>query len=124
MVGEILAGILIGPSLFGTLVSDRLFPVDVRPALAGLANVGLVLFMFIVGYELDQSLVRGRQRIAVSVSRRLDRWLRSAWASGLALWLAGRHAVTDVGCRSPCSSAPRWRSPRSRCWPASSPTGA
>jgi Kef-type K+ transport system membrane component KefB len=95
VVGEILAGILIGPSLFGTLVSDRLFPVDVRPALAGLANVGLVLFMFIVGYELDQSLVRGRQRIAVSVS------VGSVLAPlglgfGLALWLAGRHAVADV----------------------------
>jgi K+:H+ antiporter len=95
VIGEIVAGILIGPSIFGTLISDRLFPVDVRPALAGLANVGLVLFMFIVGYELDQSLVRGRQRIAVSVS------VGSILAplglgAALALWLAGRHGVTDV----------------------------
>ncbi|MCA2216427.1 cation:proton antiporter domain-containing protein [Jidongwangia harbinensis] len=95
VVGEIIAGILIGPSLFGTLVSDQLFPVDIRPALAGLANVGLVLFMFIVGYELDHTLVRGRQRIAVSVS------IGSIVAplvlgAGLAWWLAGRHGVTDV----------------------------
>ncbi|GAA2714078.1 cation:proton antiporter [Actinoplanes palleronii] len=95
VIGEIIAGILIGPSIFGTLVSDRLFPADVRPALAGLANVGLVLFMFIVGYELDQSLVRGRQRIAVSVS------IGSIVAplglgAVLALWLAGRHDVTDI----------------------------
>ncbi|MFI7541929.1 cation:proton antiporter [Actinoplanes sp. NPDC049599] len=95
VVGEIIAGILIGPSIFGTLVSDRFFPADIRPALAGLANVGLVLFMFIVGYELDQSLVRGRQRIAVSVS------IGSVLAPlglgfALALWLAGRHGVTDV----------------------------
>ena len=31
-------------------------------------KIGLVLFMFIVGYELDHRLVRGRQRVAVSVS--------------------------------------------------------
>ncbi|MGW4942077.1 cation:proton antiporter [Actinoplanes sp. NPDC004185] len=95
VVGEIIAGILIGPSIFGTLVSDRFFPVDIRPALAGLANVGLVLFMFIVGYELDQTLVRGRQRIAVSVS------IGSILAplglgAALAWWLADRHGVTDV----------------------------
>ena len=95
VVGEIIAGILIGPSIFGTVASDQFFPVDIRPALAGLANVGLVLFMFIVGYELDQSLVRGRQRIAVSVS------IGSILAplglgAALALWLADRHGVTEV----------------------------
>ena len=95
VIGEIIAGILIGPSIFGTLVSDRLFPADIRPALAGLANVGLVLFMFIVGYELDQSLVRGRQRIAASVSIG-SILVPLALGGTLALWLAGRHHVTDV----------------------------
>src|SRR3712207_7158054 len=40
---EILAGVLMGPTLFGTAVSHRLFPGGVQPALGGLANVGLVL---------------------------------------------------------------------------------
>ncbi|MEU4427631.1 cation:proton antiporter [Actinoplanes sp. NPDC024001] len=95
VVGEILAGILIGPTLFGHLISDRLFPAEILPALAGLANVGLVLFMFIVGYELDDRLVRGRQRVAVSIS--VGSVLAPlAFGVLLALWLAGRHDVTDV----------------------------
>jgi Kef-type K+ transport system membrane component KefB len=95
VVGEIVAGILLGPSLFGTVVSDSLLPVDIRPALAGLANIGLVLFMFVVGYELDQTLVRGRQRTATAVS--VGSVLAPlALGVGLALWLAPRHGVTDV----------------------------
>ncbi|NUT37608.1 MAG: cation/H(+) antiporter [Hamadaea sp.] len=95
VVGEIVAGILIGPTLFGTVVTDRLLPVDVRPALSGLANVGLVLFMFIVGYELDHTLVRGRGRIAVSVSVG-SVILPLGLGAGLGVWLADRHGVTDV----------------------------
>jgi Kef-type K+ transport system membrane component KefB len=61
VVGEILVGVVLGPTFFGIALSNRLFPVQqVRPALGGLANVGLVLFMFIVGYELDLALVRAR----------------------------------------------------------------
>jgi Kef-type K+ transport system membrane component KefB len=96
VIGEIVAGILVGPTLFGTLISDRLFPVaEVRPALSGLANVGLVLFMFIVGYELDHTLVRGRERVAVSVSVGSIA-LPFGLGAVLALWLAGRHGVTDT----------------------------
>ncbi len=95
VVGEILAGILIGPSIVGGLITDRLFPTEIRPALAGLANVGLVLFMFIIGYELDQTLVRGRQRVAVSVSAG-SVLVPLGLGTGLALWLAGRHGVTEV----------------------------
>lgn len=69
VVGEILVGIVLGPTFFGLGLSNHLFPVEeVRPALGGLANVGLVLFMFIVGYELDHALVRASGRAAVSVS--------------------------------------------------------
>lgn len=94
VIGEILAGVLIGPTLFGTAVSDALLPTDIRPAMSGLANLGLVLFMFIVGYELDQASLRGRGRTATSVS------IGSVVAPLglgvlLALWLAGRHGVTD-----------------------------
>jgi Kef-type K+ transport system membrane component KefB len=94
VIGEILAGILVGPTLFGSVVTDALFPVDVRPALAGLANVGLVLFMFIVGYELDHTLVRGKERIAVSVSVGSIA-LPFGLGIVLAFWLARTHPVTD-----------------------------
>ncbi|MER5486780.1 cation:proton antiporter [Streptomyces sp. NPDC002812] len=68
VVGEILAGILLGPTLFGNLAADHLFPSDVRPLLAGLANVGVALFMFVVGLELEHRLLRGRTRATVGAA--------------------------------------------------------
>lgn len=71
VVGEIIAGILLGPTLLGALPGDLdtiLFPADVRPFLNVLAQLGLVLFMFLIGLEVDLSFIRGRERIAVSVS--------------------------------------------------------
>ena len=71
VMGEIVAGILLGPTLLGALPGDLdelLFPPDVRPFLQVLAQLGLVLFMFLVGLEVDLSFIRGREKIAVSVS--------------------------------------------------------
>ncbi|WP_322938160.1 cation:proton antiporter [Nocardioides bizhenqiangii] len=68
VVGEIAAGVLLGPSLLGVELSGDLFPVEQRGFLEVLARVGLVLFMFVVGLELDVSLVKGRGKVAGSVS--------------------------------------------------------
>ena len=71
VVGEILAGILLGPTLLGLFPGDLhlvLFPTEVRPFLAVIAQLGLVLFMFIVGLEVDLSLIRDRRRVASTVS--------------------------------------------------------
>ncbi|WP_163511411.1 cation:proton antiporter [Fodinicola acaciae] len=68
VIGEVIAGILLGPTLFNGWISTHLVPVDVRGFLNALASIGLVLFMFIVGFELDTSLIRGKGRIAASVS--------------------------------------------------------
>ncbi len=71
VIGEIIAGILLGPTLLGALPGDldtALFPPDVRPYLNVLAQLGLVLFMFLVGLEVDLSFIRGREKVAVSVS--------------------------------------------------------
>lgn len=71
VVGEIIAGIALGPSLLGALpghLDTRLFPLEVRPYLNVLAQLGLILFMFLVGLEVDLSFIRGRERIAFSVS--------------------------------------------------------
>ena len=61
VVGEIVAGILLGPSLLGALpggLTNRLFPQAERPFLGVLANIGLVLFMFGVGHEIDLRRLR------------------------------------------------------------------
>ncbi|PRZ43409.1 Kef-type K+ transport system membrane component KefB [Antricoccus suffuscus] len=71
VVGEIVAGIALGPSLLGLLpgdLDDVLFPARVLPYLEILAQLGLVLFMFIVGLELDMALIRGRERVAGTIS--------------------------------------------------------
>ncbi|HWC38439.1 MAG TPA: cation:proton antiporter [Acidimicrobiales bacterium] len=71
VVGEIIAGILLGPTLLGAFPGQldlRLFPTDVRPYLNIVANIGLVIFMFIVGLELDTKLVRGKERTVSVIS--------------------------------------------------------
>lgn len=71
VVGEIIAGIALGPSLLGLLpghLTTRIFPTDIVPDLNVLAQVGLIIFMFIVGLEVDVGLIRGKERIAGIIS--------------------------------------------------------
>jgi Kef-type K+ transport system membrane component KefB len=71
VVGEIVAGIALGPSLLGALpghLDDLLFPAAVLPHLKVLAELGLVLFMFAVGLELNLGPVVGGRRRAVTIS--------------------------------------------------------
>jgi Kef-type K+ transport system membrane component KefB len=68
VIGEILGGILLGPTLFGGTITRTLFPTEVRPSLTTLANIGVCVFMFLVGLHLDQNLLRGQGRIATTVS--------------------------------------------------------
>lgn len=71
VVGEMVAGIVLGPSLLGWAapgLSAALFPPDSLGLLSGLSQVGLLLFMFLVGLELDPRLLRGRGHAAVVTS--------------------------------------------------------
>ncbi len=71
VVGEIIAGIMLGPSLLGLINEDLptdLFPLDTRPFLGIIAQLGLIIFMFIVGLELDMGLIRGKGRVAAVTS--------------------------------------------------------
>lgn len=71
VVGEIAAGIVLGPSLLGWLTpgaSAFLFPPDSLPTLSLLSQIGVLLFMFVVGVELDVSHIRKRAHAAVAVS--------------------------------------------------------
>jgi Kef-type K+ transport system membrane component KefB len=70
VVGEIVGGILLGPTLLGQFgnADTELFPLEIRPFLKVVANLGLVIFMFIVGMELDLKLIRGKERQAGVIS--------------------------------------------------------
>src|SRR5262249_39122918 len=72
VVGEMVAGILLGPSLLGWLApewSARLFPPASLGYLNLLSQVGLLLFMFLVGLELDLGHLRELGRAAVMTSQ-------------------------------------------------------
>ncbi|NGN66774.1 cation/H(+) antiporter [Streptomyces sp. A7024] len=71
VMGEIIAGLLLGPSLLGLLpgeLSQALFPAEARPFLHMMAQLGLVFFMFGVGYHLEVSHLRGRGRQVCAIS--------------------------------------------------------
>ncbi|MFI9201202.1 cation:proton antiporter [Streptomyces sp. NPDC053048] len=71
VVGEIAAGLLLGPSVLGLLPGDvpgLLFPEAARPHLSTIAQVGIALFMFIAGWELDFHPLRGRFRSVLTIT--------------------------------------------------------
>ena len=71
VIGEILAGICLGPSVLGRLapaVQQYLVPSSVAPQLATLSQVGVILFMFLVGLELDLSVMRAHSRATLAIS--------------------------------------------------------
>ena len=71
VVGEMVAGVLLGPSLFGLLLPAlhaRIFPADSMKVLYVGAQLGVGLYMFLVGLEFDTALLRRRLRRALAVS--------------------------------------------------------
>ena len=71
VIGEVLAGILLGPSLLGWMapeLSVSLFPPASFGALYALSQLGLVLFMFMVGLQLDVQELRHQGRAAIVIS--------------------------------------------------------
>src|SRR6201985_2673828 len=74
VIGEILAGILLGTSLLGQFhdgsrtLTQVLFPADVTQILKAFAHLGLVIFMFIIGLDLHLKLIKGNERKAGVIS--------------------------------------------------------
>ncbi len=67
VIGEIVGGILLGPSVFGRIaptVSARVFPLSSLGSLDVLSTVGLVLFLFLIGSELDYEHLREQRTTA------------------------------------------------------------
>ena len=93
VIGEILGGIALGPSLLGAVapaLEQTLFGPALRPQLNLLGQLGLALFMFLIGLELNPALLQGRLPLAsritlvgialplalgVGLSELLERWL-------------------------------------------------
>jgi Kef-type K+ transport system membrane component KefB len=71
VMGEVIAGILLGPTVFGLVdpqLQAKIFAPDITPYINVTANLGLVFYMFLVGMELDLGLLRGRIRTTAVIS--------------------------------------------------------
>lgn len=71
VIGEIIAGIVLGPSLLGLYFpefSSTLFPVESLGNLKFLSQIGLILFMFVIGMELDLKVLKNKANDAVVIS--------------------------------------------------------
>ncbi|HEX5447107.1 MAG TPA: cation:proton antiporter, partial [Pirellulales bacterium] len=98
VIGEILAGIVLGPSLLGRIAPEAarlILPPEVAPYLAVVAQLGVILYMFVVGLELNGELLRDRAHstFAMSHASILAPFVLGA---ALALWLYPRLSTGDV----------------------------
>ncbi|HEY7169636.1 MAG TPA: cation:proton antiporter [Vicinamibacterales bacterium] len=98
VIGEVIAGILLGPSLLGRLapgVADYILPPFVAPTLGIVSQIGVVLYMFMVGLDLDLDAVRKRAHSTVLISHS-SIVTPFVLGSVLALWLFPRVATPGV----------------------------
>ena len=71
VMGEVLAGIMLGPTVFGAIdptLQARVFSSDVVPYIGVAANLGLVFYMFLIGLEVDFAQLRGRLATTLAIS--------------------------------------------------------
>jgi K+:H+ antiporter len=71
VIGEVVAGILLGPSFLGRIapeIADFLLPASVAPFLSVIAQLGVVLYMFLVGLELNAELLHSRAQATLAIS--------------------------------------------------------
>ena len=102
VIGEVVGGILLGPSLLGRFfpeVQAFILPPDAVPILGVLSQLGVILYMFLVGLELDLGALRGTvsRTIAISLSAIV---VPFAFGASLAVWLPDTLATPGVDRRS------------------------
>lgn len=70
VIAEVLGGILLGPTAFGRIpgFQAHIFPKESQSYLSLTANIGLCLFLFLVGLEIDAAVIRRNVRLSASVA--------------------------------------------------------
>jgi Kef-type K+ transport system membrane component KefB len=98
VIGEIIAGIALGPSLLGLYFPEffhALFPANSLENLKFLSQIGLILFMFVIGMELDIKVLKNRAKEAVVISH-ASIVIPFALGIGLAYFVYNRFAPEGV----------------------------
>jgi Kef-type K+ transport system membrane component KefB len=98
VIGEIIAGIVLGPSLVGFYFPDfstALFPADSLGNLQFLSQIGLILFMFVIGMELDLKVLKNKAYDAVVISH-ASIVIPFALGVGLAYYIYFRFAPVGI----------------------------
>jgi Kef-type K+ transport system membrane component KefB len=98
VIGEVVAGIALGPSLLGNVAPAAMafiLPASAAPLLAVIAQLGVVLYMFLVGLELNAGLLRSRAHATVAISH-ASIVVPFLLGTVLALWLYPRLAPAGV----------------------------
>ena len=98
VIGEIIAGIVLGPSLLGMYFpefSQVLFPVQSLGNLKFLSQIGLILFMFVIGMELDLKALKNKANDAIVISH-ASIVIPFALGIGLAYFVYNRFAPEGV----------------------------
>jgi Kef-type K+ transport system membrane component KefB len=71
VIGEMIAGIMLGPSLLGQIwpaAQEFILPASVAPNLGVIAQIGVILYMFLIGLELNAGMLRSRAHATVAIS--------------------------------------------------------
>src|SRR3954469_10705033 len=75
VIGEVLAGIALGPSLLGWISRDwfglttsPLMPPEIAPYLSVIAQLGVILYMFLIGLEFNAGLLKSHAHAAIAIS--------------------------------------------------------
>ncbi|PPQ69428.1 hypothetical protein CVT24_001477 [Panaeolus cyanescens] len=70
VIAEVLGGIILGPTAFGRIpgFTQHIFPEESRPYLSLVANIGLCLFLFLVGLEIDSGVIKRNARLSATVA--------------------------------------------------------
>ena len=98
VIGEVLAGIILGPSLLGRLspsLADAILPASNAPMLGVIAELSVILYMFLVGLDLNVDRLRGRARSVILTSH-ASIVTPFVLGSILALYLYPRVSTNDV----------------------------
>jgi len=98
VIGEVVAGILLGPSLLGRISPEAyafILPHSVAPFLGVIAQLGVIIYMFVVGLELNAGLLREKAHTTIAISH-ASIIAPFLLGSVLALYVYPRLSTSDV----------------------------